>query len=75
MVADAPEIALEVERLLSPAEAGREIGVTTQSIGRLIEAGKLAGYRSALGWLVTPESVEREKARRAQVQAGRRRRG
>lgn len=69
------ELIERVGALLSPTEASRELGLSSQMIRWLWKRGQLDGAETALGLLVTPESVEREKARRAQVQAGRRRRG
>ncbi len=49
----------EIERWLSPSQAGRVLGTSGQWITHLARTGKLRGVRTALGWLVDPEDVER----------------
>jgi excisionase family DNA binding protein len=49
----------EIENWLSPSEAGRLLGTSGQWVTKLARAGKLDGVRTALGWLVNPEDVDR----------------
>lgn len=49
----------EVARWLSPSQAGRVLGTSGQWVTHLARAGKLRGVKTALGWLVDPEDVER----------------
>ena len=50
---------------LSPAQAGRVLGVTSQRVQDLVDSGRLVGVRTPLGRLVDPQSVERLVAERA----------
>ena len=44
---------------LTPAQAGRLLGVTPQWARRLAQDGRLEGVETPLGWLIEPESVRR----------------
>ena len=54
----------EVESWLSPSQAGRVLGTSGQWVTHLARTGKLRGVRTALGWLVDPEDVERMAEKR-----------
>jgi hypothetical protein len=54
----------EVERWLSPSQAGRVLGTSGQWVTHLARAKKLRGVKTALGWLVDPEDVERMAEKR-----------
>lgn len=54
--------------LLSTSAAGRRLGVSSETVRKLIYAGTLPAEKTQLGYLVDPEAVdalryEREKAR------------
>ncbi len=48
----------EVQRWLSPSQAGRVLGTSGQWVTHLARSGELRGVKTALGWLVDPEDVE-----------------
>lgn len=48
----------EVESWLSPSQAGRVLGTSGQWVTHLARNRKLRGVKTALGWLMDPESVE-----------------
>ncbi len=48
----------EVESWLSPSQAGRVLGTSGQWVTHLARKRKLRGVKTALGWLMDPESVE-----------------
>lgn len=50
---------------LSPAQAARELGVTSKRVHQLLESGKLSGTRTVLGRVVTAASVAALRAERA----------
>jgi hypothetical protein len=47
----------ELEGWLTPAEAGRIIGITKQGLLKRLEEGRQRGVRTHQGWLVDPESL------------------
>ena len=47
----------ELERWLTPTEAGRVIGMSKQATIKRLEAGKLRGVKTRQGWLVDPEDA------------------
>lgn len=49
----------EVENWLSPSQAARVLGTSGQWVTHLARARKLRGVRTALGWLLDPEDVNR----------------
>lgn len=55
----------EVESWLSPSQAGRVLGTSGQWVTHLARSGELRGVKTALGWLVDPEDVERLAEKRS----------
>lgn len=53
------------EKWLSPAEAGRILGVSAARIRQFIDQGRLVAERTVLGRLVDPVSVEKMRTERA----------
>ncbi len=49
----------DVEGWLSPSHAGRVLGVSGQWVTNLCRKGELRAVRTALGWLVDPDDIER----------------
>ena len=47
----------ELEGWLTPAEAGRIIGITKQCMIKRIKEGRQRGVRTRQGWLVDPEAL------------------
>ena len=52
------------DELLGPSEAGRQLGVSSQWVRRLVERGELPGMKTSIGTLVRREDVERLAAER-----------
>lgn len=50
---------------IGPSAAGRRLGCSVQWVRRLLSEGRLRGTRTALGWLIDPESVDELLAARA----------
>ena len=60
----------EVANWLSPSQAGRVLGTSGQWVTHLARTRRLRGVKTALGWLVDPEDVERmaqERGRHGQT--------
>jgi hypothetical protein len=53
------------DEVLSPSEAGRRAGVSTESIGYWCETDKLKFYGTPLGRLISGEDLERVIRERA----------
>lgn len=51
--------AKEVESWLSPSQAARVLGTSGQWVTHLARTRELHGVKTALGWLLDPESVNR----------------
>ena len=49
---------------LSPTQAAAALGVSADTVRRLLDAGKLRGARTVLGRVIDPTSVEEVKAAR-----------
>lgn len=49
----------ELENWLTPAEAGRVMGMSKQSAVYRLENGTLRGVKTHQGWLVDPKDAER----------------
>ncbi len=49
----------ELEKWLTPAEAGRVMGMSKQAAVKRLEQKTLRGVRTHQGWLVDPEDAER----------------
>ena len=54
----------ELEGWLTPAEAGRAVGISKQGMIRRLEGGRQRGVRAHQGWLVDPEDLTRPEDRR-----------
>ncbi len=50
----------EFEGWLTTGEAASKLGKTPQGVKWMLEARKLRGARTKLGWLIDPRSVEKE---------------
>jgi DNA-binding Lrp family transcriptional regulator len=61
----------EIKDWLTPAEAGRVIGISKQAVINRLEEAKLRGVKTHQGWLVDPRDAER--AARELRRRGRRR--
>jgi hypothetical protein len=49
----------ELENWLTPAEAGRVMGMSKQAAVKRLEQKTLRGIKTHQGWLVDPEDAER----------------
>jgi hypothetical protein len=49
----------ELENWLTPAEAGRVIGMSKQGTIKRLEQRTLRGVKTHQGWLVDPDDVDR----------------
>ena len=58
----------DLEDWLTPAEAGRLIGISTQYVRDLLADKKLRGIRTHQGFLVDPADAERMRQERAERQ-------
>lgn len=47
-----------IEDLISTSDAGRRLGVSSETVRRLIYAGTLPAEKTRLGYLVDPEVVD-----------------
>ncbi len=47
----------DLENWLTPAEAGRVIGISKQAAIKRLEDGKLRGVKTHQGWLVDPKAA------------------
>lgn len=47
----------EIEDWLSPSQAARALGMSGQWVTHLARTRELRGVKTALGWLLDPESV------------------
>jgi hypothetical protein len=59
----------EVEKWLSPSQAGAMLGTSGQWVTQLARRGELDAVRTSLGWLINPDDVERlanERLKRAE---------
>ena len=56
----------EIEDWLTPAEAGKLIGISKQGTINKLEEGRLRGVKTHQGWLVDPDDTERMVRERAQ---------
>jgi predicted site-specific integrase-resolvase len=57
----------DLEGWLTPAEAGRLIGLSKQGVNNYLKDGYLRGVKTTQGWLVDPEDARRVRdARRGQ---------
>lgn len=54
----------EVESWLSPSQAGRALGTSGQWVTHLARTRQLRGVKTALGWLVDPNDVQRVASER-----------
>lgn len=68
----------ELEKWLSPSEAGRELETSGQWVTHLARSGQIRAIKTSLGWLVDPEDVKemaklRKKRKRAEERERRRR--
>jgi excisionase family DNA binding protein len=55
---------------LTPAEAGRALGLTSMRVRQLVAEGRLAAIRTPLGRLIERQSVEALRRKRAAGRAG-----
>jgi excisionase family DNA binding protein len=46
-----------IERYLSPSEAARELGISSERVRQLVREGRLAAVRTPLGRLISPEAL------------------
>jgi hypothetical protein len=49
----------ELENWLTPAEAGRVIGISKQATIKRLEEAKLRGVKTHQGWIVDPQDAQR----------------
>ncbi|HEV2126149.1 MAG TPA: helix-turn-helix domain-containing protein [Chloroflexota bacterium] len=57
----------EIEKMLSPSQAARRIGVSDSTVAIWLRTGKLPAIRTAIGNLIRPEDVDvlaRQRAER-----------
>lgn len=56
----------ELERWTDAAGAARELGISTQGVHKRLQSGMFPGpvVRTAGGWIVSPEAVEKARAQR-----------
>ena len=53
----------ELESWLTPAEAGRIIGISKQGMIKRLEEGRQRGVKTLQGWLVDPQDLARKDRR------------
>jgi hypothetical protein len=63
-------VTVSERELLSPAQAARRAGVSEQSIVNWFDTGRVAGFKSPLGRLIDPVSLDRVVAERAARRGG-----
>jgi hypothetical protein len=63
---EAPMITAHISEWLSPTRAARRLNVSSQSIINWCEDGRLVSYKTLLGRLIDPASVEALAAERAE---------
>jgi hypothetical protein len=56
----------DLENWLTPAEAGRVIGISKQATVTRLDEGKLRGVKTHQGWLVDPRAAEQAARERAE---------
>ncbi len=56
----------EFETWMTPAGAGRRIGISKQAVHKLLENGRFRAARTNAGWLLDPASVEEYREARAE---------
>lgn len=54
----------DLENWLTPAEAGKVIGISKQATIKQLEERTLRGVKTHQGWLVDPEDAERVRDER-----------
>ena len=55
----------ELESWLTPAEAGKRLGISRQAIHKdWLPNGKLRAVRTHAGWLIDPDDVDRARRER-----------
>lgn len=59
----------DMEKYLTPAEAGEVIGISKQATIMQLEDHKLRGVKTHQGWLVDPDDAERVARERAEKKA------
>jgi hypothetical protein len=60
----------DLELWLTPAEAGKMIGISKQAVIKQLEEVKLRGVKTHQGWLVDPKDAERVRGERAKRKRG-----
>lgn len=60
----------DLESWLTPAEAGKVIGISKQATIKQLEERTLRGVKTHQGWLVDPEDAERVRDERAKRKRG-----
>jgi excisionase family DNA binding protein len=63
-------VMVAVTRFLSTQEAGRLLGVSSERVRQLSDAGALKSYRTSLGRLYPVEDVQRLLTERKQANGG-----
>ena len=59
----------ELEKWLTPAEAGRVMGMSKQGAIKRLEQGTLRGVKTRQGWLVDPADAGRIRREREEEDA------
>lgn len=60
----------DLENWLTPAEAGKIIGISKQATIKQLEERTLRGVKTHQGWLVDPNDAERVRDERAKQKRG-----
>ena len=60
----------DLEEWLTPAEAGKVIGISKQATIKQLEERTLRGVKTHQGWLVDPKDAERVRDERAKRKKG-----
>ena len=68
----APAPTIDVEALLSPSEAARLLGISSERVLQMAKSGQLPSFRTGLGHLIRPEDVAVEAEARRTKQPGKR---
>ena len=55
---------MDVQKALAPSEAGRRLVLSKAMVCLLCRQGRLRAVKTALGWLIDPDDVERLRKER-----------
>lgn len=59
-------VTAEIEKMLSPSQVARRIGVSDSTVAVWLKSGKLPAVRTAIGSLIRPEDADALAQQRAE---------